>query len=74
MKNTCKEEINYRVLEAINNSTGIHGNMERPTKESEVEKSLVEKITDIKNVWGHPHSSTAPSSVQSAILHHSSPL
>jgi hypothetical protein len=55
MKNTSKEEINSRVVEAINNSAEIHRmysnmfNVERPTKESQGEKSLVAKITDIKN-------------------------
>jgi hypothetical protein len=56
MKNTSKEQINNRVVEPINNSVEIHRmypnkfNMERPIKESQVEKSLVAKITDIKNV------------------------
>lgn len=56
MKNTSKEEINNRVVEVINNSAEIHRmypnkfNMGRPTNESQVEKSLVAKITDIKNV------------------------
>jgi hypothetical protein len=49
MKNTSKEEINNRVVEPINNSAELQRmnpnkfNMERPTKESQVERSLVQK-------------------------------
>jgi spermidine/putrescine-binding protein len=70
MKNTSKEEINKRVVEAINNSVEIHiihpnkFNMERLTKESHVEKSLVAKITEIKNVTIRHNSRNAKEELQ----------